>query len=160
MTQHHAVVPEHGKPLTKYKLKEIYVKEKKDPIAAISHVLGFLVTAVCQKIYLWQLKDKDLQFRPCRTHRLSQIFLLLVADMHKSVSILRFRAFQVMIHLISKINNSSKSYLKFLSCSKNTEHSLLCRETTICWTFWTVNSIHWIHCWRFQFGIFSKFLNI
>lgn len=44
------VVPEPDAPLTCFKLKEIYIKEQKGPVSAITHVLGFLVTAVGQKV--------------------------------------------------------------------------------------------------------------
>lgn len=66
-------------------------------MSAISHVLGFLVTAVGQKIYLWQLKDNDLNgvaFIDTNifVHEIVSIkSLLLVADMYKSISILRFQ---------------------------------------------------------------------
>lgn len=44
------VVPEPGKPMTKYKFKEVLTKEQKGPVSAITHVVGFLVTAVGQKV--------------------------------------------------------------------------------------------------------------
>lgn len=83
--------------MTKFKLKEIYIKEQKGPVSAIAHVLGFLVTAVGQKIYLWQLKDNDLNgvaFIDTNifVHQIVSIkSLLLVADMYKSISLLRFQ---------------------------------------------------------------------
>lgn len=73
------------------------MKEQKGPVSAISHVLGFLVTAVGQKIYLWQLKDNDLNgvaFIDTNifVHQITSIkSLLLVADMYKSISLLRFQ---------------------------------------------------------------------
>lgn len=101
-------MPEPGKPLTKYKLKEVYIKEQKGPVSAIAHVLGFLVTAVGQKIYLWQLKDNDLSgvaFIDTNifVHEISSIkSLLLVADMYKSISILRFQEEYRTLSLVSR----------------------------------------------------------
>lgn len=43
-------MPEPDAPLTCFKLKEVYIKEQKGPVSAITHVLGFLVTAVGQKV--------------------------------------------------------------------------------------------------------------
>ncbi|XP_041783632.1 cleavage and polyadenylation specificity factor subunit 1 [Anopheles merus] len=91
------VVPEPGKPLTKHKFKEVIVKDQKGPVSAISHVCGFLVGAVGQKVYLWQMKDDDLvgvAFIDTNifVHQMVSIkSLILVADVYKSVSLLRFQ---------------------------------------------------------------------
>lgn len=44
--------------MTKYKFKEVLAKEQKGPVSAITSVLGFLVTAVGQKVSLITLRNK------------------------------------------------------------------------------------------------------
>lgn len=91
------VVPEPGKPMTKFKLKEVFKKEQKGPVSAISDVLGFLVTALGQKIYLWQLQDDDLSGvafidTNIYVHQIISVkSLILIADVYKSISLLRFQ---------------------------------------------------------------------
>ncbi|XP_055533699.1 cleavage and polyadenylation specificity factor subunit 1 [Wyeomyia smithii] len=102
------VVPEPGKPLTKYKFKEVIVKEQKGPVSAITHVSGFLVGAVGQKVYLWQLKDDDLvgvAFIDTNiyVHQMMSIkSLILVADVYKSVNLLRFQEEYRTLSLVSR----------------------------------------------------------
>eukprot|EP00099_Drosophila_melanogaster_P025688 NP_725397.1 cleavage and polyadenylation specificity factor 160, isoform B [Drosophila melanogaster] len=120
------VVPEPGKPMTKFKIKEIFKKEQKGPVSAISDVLGFLVTGLGQKIYIWQLRDGDLigvAFIDTNiyVHQIITVkSLIFIADVYKSISLLRFQEEYRTLSLASRDFNPLEVYgIEFMVDNSN-----------------------------------------
>jgi len=91
------VVPEPDRPLTRNKIKKVYCQEQKGPVTTLSHTCGLLMSAVGQKIYLWQLKEEQLDGvafidTQIYIHSAASVKnLILISDISKSVSLLRYQ---------------------------------------------------------------------
>ncbi|XP_019849049.1 PREDICTED: cleavage and polyadenylation specificity factor subunit 1-like [Amphimedon queenslandica] len=106
------VIPEPGKPFSQYRLKNLYDQEQKWPVTGLECVNGLILTAMGQKIFMWQFKDnKDLlavAFIDAETyiHTAQSIKgFILTGDVTRSIQLLHYNEDRRSLSLISQDPN-------------------------------------------------------
>lgn len=83
-------------------------REEKGPVTAVDSILGYLVAAVGQKVYIWQYQNNSLKgiaFVDIQIycHRMVTIKnYILIGDVHKSIALLRYQEDMRVLSYVSR----------------------------------------------------------
>lgn len=108
-------VPDPDRPLTNIKLKTILEKEQKGPVSCLDSVDGFLIGCVGQKVFIWEYSNNELIGRAFIDahffiHKMVTLKnFILVADVHRSISLIRFQKEYTKLSFVAKVRKLTKN---------------------------------------------------
>lgn len=91
------VVPDPNQPSTKNRFKMLYKGGQRGPVSALCSVGGHLLTAIGQKVFIWKFDGQTLSglafvdTNSYITHATSFHNLVVIGDIQRSISLLRFQ---------------------------------------------------------------------
>lgn len=108
------VVPEPGKPLTRFKYKTVYDEPQRGPVTAVDSLDGSLVAAIGQKVFIHMFMENDLRatgFVDTQLYTHSTICFknyALVGDIQQGIQLLRHQGERNCISSISRARKAGE----------------------------------------------------
>ena len=84
------VVPEPGKPLTRYKYKTVYDASQRGPVSAVDSLDDALIAAIGQKVFIHAFQDDNLRATGFVDTQVSHKYDFFLIYPNKSKSLLYF----------------------------------------------------------------------